>query len=90
SKAILNLQWPYKYNNSTLLYILHYDIDGPMNCTADTEINPLRIKMPEKNDTAAEQGGRNHLITKRDLSLSEGDVHTLGCGTAQCLQITCQ
>uniref|UniRef100_A0A0G2JVZ6 Integrin alpha-V n=1 Tax=Rattus norvegicus TaxID=10116 RepID=A0A0G2JVZ6_RAT len=95
SKAILNLQWPYKYNNNTLLYILHYDIDGPMNCTADTEINPLRIKSmslqtPEKNDTAAEQGGRNHLITKRDLSLSEGDVHTLGCGTAQCLQITCQ
>uniref|UniRef100_A2AKI5 Integrin alpha-V n=1 Tax=Mus musculus TaxID=10090 RepID=A2AKI5_MOUSE len=91
SKAILNLQWPYKYNNNTLLYILHYDIDGPMNCTADTEINPLRIKTPEKNDTAAAgQGERNHLITKRDLTLREGDVHTLGCGIAKCLQITCQ
>uniref|UniRef100_A0A8C6HS30 Integrin alpha-V n=1 Tax=Mus spicilegus TaxID=10103 RepID=A0A8C6HS30_MUSSI len=91
SKAILNLQWPYKYNNNTLLYILHYDIDGPMNCTADTEINPLRIKTPEKNDTgAAGQGERSHLITKRGLTLREGDVHTLGCGIAKCLQITCQ
>uniref|UniRef100_A0A8D2HHW4 Integrin subunit alpha V n=1 Tax=Urocitellus parryii TaxID=9999 RepID=A0A8D2HHW4_UROPR len=87
SKAMLNLQWPYKYNNNTLLYILHYDIDGPMNCTSDMEINPLRIK---KNDTIAGQGDRNHLITKRDLALSEGDVHTLGCGIAQCLRIVCQ
>ncbi|XP_049976641.1 integrin alpha-V isoform X1 [Alexandromys fortis] len=90
SKAILNLQWPYKYNNNTLLYILHYDIDGPMNCTSDTEINPLRIKTPEKNDTTTGQGERNHLITKRDLALQEGDVHTLGCGVAKCLQIICQ
>ncbi|CAH6788448.1 Itgav [Phodopus roborovskii] len=90
SKAILNLQWPYKYNNNTLLYILHYDIDGPMNCTSDTEINPLRIKAPEKNDTATGQGERHHLVTKRDLTLSEGDVHTLGCGVAKCLQIICQ
>uniref|UniRef100_A0A8C8VWW9 Integrin alpha-V n=1 Tax=Peromyscus maniculatus bairdii TaxID=230844 RepID=A0A8C8VWW9_PERMB len=90
SKAILNLQWPYKYNNNTLLYILHYDIDGPMNCTADTEINPLRIKTPEKNDTSPGQGERSHLITKRDLTLPEGDVHTLGCGVAKCLQVVCQ
>ncbi|CAO2596570.1 Integrin alpha-V [Lemmus lemmus] len=90
SKAILNLQWPYKYNNNTLLYILHYDIDGPMNCTSDTEINPLRIKAPEKNDTTTRQGERSHLITKRDLTLREGDVHTLGCGVAKCLQIICQ
>uniref|UniRef100_A0A452UVZ7 Integrin subunit alpha V n=1 Tax=Ursus maritimus TaxID=29073 RepID=A0A452UVZ7_URSMA len=86
SKAMLNLQWPYKYNNNTLLYILQYDIDGPMNCTSDMEINPLRIK----NDTVPGQGDRNHLITKRDLTLSEGDIHTLGCGIAECLKIVCQ
>uniref|UniRef100_H0WK80 Integrin alpha-V n=1 Tax=Otolemur garnettii TaxID=30611 RepID=H0WK80_OTOGA len=95
SKAMLHLQWPYKYNNNTLLYILHYDIDGPMNCTSDMEINPLRIKISslqttEKNDTNAGQGDRSHLITKRDLAPSEGDIHTLGCGIAQCLKIVCQ
>uniref|UniRef100_A0A8C4MVU3 Integrin subunit alpha V n=1 Tax=Equus asinus asinus TaxID=83772 RepID=A0A8C4MVU3_EQUAS len=91
SKAMLNLQWPYKYNNNTLLYILQYDIDGPMNCTSDMEINPLRIKvMWLINDTVSGQGDRNHLITKRDLTLTEGDVHTLGCGIAECLKIVCQ
>ncbi|KAB0359062.1 hypothetical protein FD754_003218 [Muntiacus muntjak] len=95
SKAMLHLQWPYKYNNNTLLYILQYDIDGPMNCTSDMEINPLRIKISnsqatEKNDTSGGQGDRNHLITKRDLTLNEGDVHTLGCGIAECLKIVCQ
>uniref|UniRef100_A0A8C4PUS4 Integrin subunit alpha V n=1 Tax=Equus asinus asinus TaxID=83772 RepID=A0A8C4PUS4_EQUAS len=92
SKAMLNLQWPYKYNNNTLLYILQYDIDGPMNCTSDMEINPLRIKVMWliANDTVSGQGDRNHLITKRDLTLTEGDVHTLGCGIAECLKIVCQ
>lgn len=42
---MLNLQWPYKYNNNTLLYIMKYEIEGPMNCTSDMEINPLKIKV---------------------------------------------
>ncbi|EPQ07699.1 Integrin alpha-V [Myotis brandtii] len=92
---MLTLQWPHKYHNSTLLYILQYDVDGPMNCTADTEINPLRIKVSssqpaEKNDSVAGQGERGHLVTRRDLAQSEGGVHTLGCGVAECLKIVCQ
>ncbi|XP_023617888.1 integrin alpha-V [Myotis lucifugus] len=95
SKAMLTLQWPHKYHNSTLLYILQYEVDGPMNCTADTEINPLRIKVSssqpaEKNDSVAGQGERGHLVTRRDLAQSEGGVHTLGCGVAECLKIVCQ
>lgn len=42
---MLNLQWPYKYNNATLLYLVKYEIEGPMNCTSDMEINPLKIKV---------------------------------------------
>ncbi|KAL6039460.1 hypothetical protein STEG23_034276, partial [Scotinomys teguina] len=34
------------------------------------------VQTSEKNDTAAGQE-RGHLITKRDLTVSEGDVHTL-------------
>ncbi|XP_029821800.1 integrin alpha-V [Manacus vitellinus] len=44
SKVMMTLQWPYKYKNNTLLYIVQYEIDGPMNCTSDMEINPLKIK----------------------------------------------
>ncbi|XP_036174464.1 integrin alpha-V isoform X2 [Myotis myotis] len=89
SKAMLTLQWPHKYHNSTLLYILQYDVDGPMNCTADTEINPLRIKVsssqPAENDSVPGQGERSHLVTRRDLAQSDGGVHTLAVvGTATC------
>ncbi|XP_006767156.1 PREDICTED: integrin alpha-V [Myotis davidii] len=94
SKAMLTLHWPHKFHNSTLLYILQYDVDGPMNCTADTEINPLRIKVsssqPAENDSVPGQGERGHLVTRRDLAQSEGGVHTLGCGVAECLKIVCQ
>ncbi|XP_051842020.1 integrin alpha-V isoform X1 [Antechinus flavipes] len=94
SKAILNLHWPYKYNNNTLLYILHYEVDGPMNCTSDMEINPLKIKISapqidDKNETNLGQGDRSHHISRRDIPHNEADVHTLGCGTAECLKIVC-
>ncbi|XP_053127896.1 integrin alpha-V isoform X1 [Hemicordylus capensis] len=94
SKVMLNLQWPYKYNNNTLLYIVKYEIEGPMNCTSDMEINPLKIKMAtpqqdEKNETITEDN-RDHHINRRDLTLAGGDVQTLGCGTAECLKIFCQ
>ncbi|XP_034989373.1 integrin alpha-V [Zootoca vivipara] len=95
SKVMLNLQWPYKYNNNTLLYIMEYEIEGPMNCTSDMEINPLKIKMStphqdEKNETTNEGDSRSHNVNRRDLSAAEGDVQTLGCGTAECLKIFCQ
>uniref|UniRef100_A0A669QIE4 Integrin alpha-V n=1 Tax=Phasianus colchicus TaxID=9054 RepID=A0A669QIE4_PHACC len=89
SKVMMTLQWPYKYKNYTLLYIVQYDIDGPMNCTSDMEINPLKIK-DEKNETFSREDNRNHRISRRDLTAIEGDVQTLGCGNADCLKIVCQ
>lgn len=91
----MTLQWPYKYKNYTLLYIVQYDIDGPMNCTSDMEINPLKIKISapkedEKNETFSREDNRNHRISRRDLTAIEGDVQTLGCGNADCLKIVCQ
>uniref|UniRef100_A0A8B9J1Z5 Integrin subunit alpha V n=1 Tax=Amazona collaria TaxID=241587 RepID=A0A8B9J1Z5_9PSIT len=95
SKVMMTLQWPYKYKNYTLLYIVQYEIDGPMNCTSDMEINPLKIKVSaskddDKNETLSREDNRHHRISRRDITATEGDVHTLGCGTADCLKIVCQ
>uniref|UniRef100_A0A8V5FRC6 Integrin subunit alpha V n=1 Tax=Melopsittacus undulatus TaxID=13146 RepID=A0A8V5FRC6_MELUD len=95
SKVMMTLQWPYKYKNYTLLYIVQYEIDGPMNCTSDMEINPLKIKVSaskddDKNETLSREDNRHHRISRRDITAIEGDVHTLGCGTADCLKIVCQ
>uniref|UniRef100_A0A8B9CVJ0 Integrin alpha-V n=1 Tax=Anser brachyrhynchus TaxID=132585 RepID=A0A8B9CVJ0_9AVES len=95
SKVMMTLQWPYKYKNYTLLYIVQYEIDGPMNCTSDMEINPLKIKIStskddDKNETLSREDNRDHRISRRDITAIEGDVHTLGCGNADCLKIVCQ
>uniref|UniRef100_A0A8C4K949 Integrin subunit alpha V n=1 Tax=Dromaius novaehollandiae TaxID=8790 RepID=A0A8C4K949_DRONO len=81
SKVMMTLQWPYKYKNYTLLYIIQYEIDGPMNCTSDMEINPLKIK--DKNETLNREDNRDHRISRRDITAIEGDVHTL------CLCVVC-
>lgn len=43
SKAMLDVEWPYRYNNGSLLYITKYEVDGAMNCSTDIEINPLNV-----------------------------------------------
>uniref|UniRef100_A0AAZ3QCX5 Integrin alpha-2 domain-containing protein n=1 Tax=Oncorhynchus tshawytscha TaxID=74940 RepID=A0AAZ3QCX5_ONCTS len=43
SKAILDIEWPYRFNNGSLLYITKLEVDGGMNCSTDMEINPLNV-----------------------------------------------
>lgn len=45
SKASLEVSWPYRFGNGSLLYITSFDTDGPINCTTDVEINPLNISV---------------------------------------------
>ncbi|KAM4626459.1 integrin alpha-V [Discoglossus pictus] len=89
SKAFLNLQWPHKYNNNTLLYIVKYETDGPMNCTSDTEINPLNVKISKSQDEKNETSNSRER-NRRDVGAAEVEMQTLGCGTADCLNIKCQ
>uniref|UniRef100_A0A4W5K5R8 Integrin alpha third immunoglobulin-like domain-containing protein n=1 Tax=Hucho hucho TaxID=62062 RepID=A0A4W5K5R8_9TELE len=92
SKAMLDIEWPYRFNNGSLLYItkLEVDGDGGMNCSTDMEINPLNVSNPlsaEKNITSPSGGGgrdrtegrnRNH-VHRRELERKEmeGDLETL-------------
>uniref|UniRef100_A0A4W3JAZ4 Integrin, alpha V n=1 Tax=Callorhinchus milii TaxID=7868 RepID=A0A4W3JAZ4_CALMI len=45
SKAILDLNWPYRYKENYLLYVMKYTTEGPMNCSSDKIINPLKLKV---------------------------------------------
>ncbi|KAF1383041.1 hypothetical protein PFLUV_G00150150 [Perca fluviatilis] len=49
SKASLEVEWPSRYKNGSLLYITSFDTDGPINCTSDTEINPLNVSAENQN-----------------------------------------
>ncbi|XP_055766393.1 integrin alpha-V-like [Salvelinus fontinalis] len=100
SKAMLDIEWPYRFNNGSLLYITKLEVDGGMNCSTDMEINPLNVSNPlsgETNGSASTSGdntegrNRNH-VHRRELARKEmeGDLETLDCSKAQCLKIRCQ
>uniref|UniRef100_A0AAZ3SEB2 Integrin alpha-2 domain-containing protein n=1 Tax=Oncorhynchus tshawytscha TaxID=74940 RepID=A0AAZ3SEB2_ONCTS len=86
SKAILDIEWPYRFNNGSLLYITKLEVDGGMNCSTDMEINPLNVSVYN-----TEGRNRNH-VHRRELAKKEmeGDLETLDCSKAQCLKIRCQ
>uniref|UniRef100_A0AAQ4PDL4 Integrin, alpha V n=1 Tax=Gasterosteus aculeatus aculeatus TaxID=481459 RepID=A0AAQ4PDL4_GASAC len=86
SKAALEVEWPYRYTNGSLLYITSYQTDGPMNCTTDVEINALNLsnplssgknisKVPPPRERETEGRSRN----KRDVESTDAqnDLHTL-------------
>ncbi|TMS06793.1 Integrin alpha-V, partial [Larimichthys crocea] len=88
SKASLEVKWPYQFKNGSLLYITSYETEGPINCTTDTEINPLNISNPlssAKNNTIpprereTEGRNRNHVRQRRDLESrdAQSDLQTL-------------
>ncbi|KAJ8349858.1 hypothetical protein SKAU_G00249880 [Synaphobranchus kaupii] len=99
SKAVLDIAWPYRLHNGSLLYITKYQVDGPMKCSTDMVINPLNVLNPRvgvKNSTAGNGGwtdGRHpsHLH-RRDVEEKRlgGDMETLDCVSARCLKIKCQ
>uniref|UniRef100_A0A8C1S944 Integrin, alpha V n=1 Tax=Cyprinus carpio TaxID=7962 RepID=A0A8C1S944_CYPCA len=98
SKAILDVQWPYRFNNGSLLYITKFDVDGNMNCSSNRELNPLNVTNPrfiDKNETSASGGrteGRNRRsVHRRDLEdkQEEENLEILDCGNAECQEIKC-
>uniref|UniRef100_A0A671SMS4 Integrin alpha-V-like n=1 Tax=Sinocyclocheilus anshuiensis TaxID=1608454 RepID=A0A671SMS4_9TELE len=83
SKAILDVQWPYRFNNGSLLYITKFEVDGNMNCSSNRELNPLNVTVSE---------GRNrHSVHRRDLEdkQEEENLEILDCGNAECQEIKC-
>ncbi|XP_056097834.1 integrin alpha-V [Rhinichthys klamathensis goyatoka] len=98
SKAILDVQWPYRFNNGSLLYITKFEVDGNMNCSSNRELNPLNVTNPrltDKNETSASgdraEGGNRHNVHRRDLEDKQGEenLEILDCGNAECQEIKC-
>ncbi|XP_060910042.1 integrin alpha-V [Labrus mixtus] len=103
SKASLEVDLPYHYKNDSLLYVVSFETEGPINCTTDIELNPLNLSSPlssAKNISGgippreSETEGRNrHQVRKREVEStrdSQNDLQTLDCNTAACLRLRCQ
>ncbi|XP_051998228.1 integrin alpha-V-like [Xyrauchen texanus] len=98
SKAILDVQWPYRFSNGSLLYITKFEVEGNMNCSSNREINPYNVtnsRLPDKNETSASgdraEGRIRHSVHRRDVEDKQGEenLEILDCGTTECQEITC-
>ncbi|XP_072903147.1 integrin alpha-V [Hemitrygon akajei] len=93
SKAMFDLQWPYKFKDNFLLYVMEYTAEGPMNCTSDTIINPLKLKTADskanQSSPATAKPETRHLRKTRSTNELEG-IQVLECGSADCMKINCQ
>uniref|UniRef100_A0A3Q3NBL0 Integrin, alpha V n=1 Tax=Labrus bergylta TaxID=56723 RepID=A0A3Q3NBL0_9LABR len=92
SKASLEVELPYHYKNDSLLYVVSFETEGPINCTTDIELNPLNLGGIPPRETETE--GRNrHQVRRREVEStrdSQNDLQTLDCNTADCLRLRCQ
>ncbi|TWW80245.1 Integrin alpha-V [Takifugu flavidus] len=62
SKAALEVEWPHQFRNGSLLYITSYETEGPINCTTDVEINPLRVSV---GSSSAQHLLQTHYLQQR-------------------------
>uniref|UniRef100_A0A6Q2XUN9 Integrin alpha-2 domain-containing protein n=1 Tax=Esox lucius TaxID=8010 RepID=A0A6Q2XUN9_ESOLU len=95
SKALLDIEWPYQFNNGSLLYITKLEVDG-MNCTTEMEINPLNVSVCHTHSSHLTQT----LVRFQPITgefLSRGAAHAklmlnhvaTGKCSAQCMKIRC-
>ncbi|XP_048834003.1 integrin alpha-V isoform X2 [Brienomyrus brachyistius] len=96
SKAMVDIQCPYRLGSSPLLYITSYEVDGPMNCSTSIQINPLNVSNPtlSRRNASVVGGERSDegRRSRRDVEgkKMDGNLDTLDCVRAECLHIKCQ
>uniref|UniRef100_A0A671SQJ6 Integrin alpha-V-like n=1 Tax=Sinocyclocheilus anshuiensis TaxID=1608454 RepID=A0A671SQJ6_9TELE len=83
SKAILDVQWPYRFNNGSLLYITKFEVDGNMNCSSNRELNPLNVTV------CIPQSSIHTLLITGVNRTQNPTPHTADCGNAECQEIKC-
>uniref|UniRef100_A0A3Q3GJ32 Integrin, alpha V n=1 Tax=Labrus bergylta TaxID=56723 RepID=A0A3Q3GJ32_9LABR len=62
SKASLEVELPYHYKNDSLLYVVSFETEGPINCTTDIELNPLNLSVSGGSTGEGEERHRVHLL----------------------------
>uniref|UniRef100_A0A7M4F088 Integrin subunit alpha 8 n=1 Tax=Crocodylus porosus TaxID=8502 RepID=A0A7M4F088_CROPO len=96
--TLLHVGWPVSSREEFLLYILHIQTHGPLQCQTSSAINELQIKFAIQEDTPELTAFlRNstipHYIRRRDIKVAEpqrkSSSKILNCTNVKCLIITC-
>uniref|UniRef100_A0A8D0GJ39 Integrin subunit alpha 8 n=1 Tax=Sphenodon punctatus TaxID=8508 RepID=A0A8D0GJ39_SPHPU len=96
--TLLRVGWPISSKNEFLLYALHIETHGQLQCQTSATINELQIKFSIPEDTPELTAFlRNstipHYVRRRDIRVAEpqrkSPAKILNCTNVKCLMITC-
>nr|XP_061820810.1 integrin alpha-5-like [Nerophis lumbriciformis] len=94
SHTLLELRCPLAAQGHTLLYPLEFSTEGPINCSADGNVNRLGLKLqhtPTEPPHLALQAPE-HRVVRRDVSRGPAlaQLTNLSCSNVDCWALQCQ
>ncbi|KAJ7322280.1 hypothetical protein JRQ81_018567 [Phrynocephalus forsythii] len=95
--TVLYVEWPVQSREEFLLYILHIQTHGPLQCQTSSAINSLEIKFAIPEDTPElaaflRNSSIPHYVGRREVKRVEhpkSSARILNCTNVECLMITC-
>ncbi|KAM6450979.1 integrin alpha-8 [Liasis olivaceus] len=95
--TVLYVEWPVLSKTELLLYILHIQTHGPLQCQTSSAINSLEVKFTVPEDTPElaaflRNSSIPHSVGRREAKLVEHQKNSakiLNCTNVECLMITC-
>uniref|UniRef100_A0A670IXZ8 Integrin subunit alpha 8 n=1 Tax=Podarcis muralis TaxID=64176 RepID=A0A670IXZ8_PODMU len=95
--TVLYVEWPVLSRKEFLLYILHIQTHGPLQCQTSSAINSLEIKFAVPEDTPElaaflRNSSIPHYVGRREAKVvdyQKNSAKVLNCTNVECLMITC-
>ncbi|XP_003963564.2 integrin alpha-5 [Takifugu rubripes] len=92
SQTVLELRCPLSTQGQTVLYPLEFSTQGPINCTSDSNMNHLGLKLqrpPTESPILAQKADEHHIV-KRDVHKNPlAHLTNLSCSNSDCWTLRC-
>uniref|UniRef100_A0AAX7VVZ9 Integrin alpha-2 domain-containing protein n=1 Tax=Astatotilapia calliptera TaxID=8154 RepID=A0AAX7VVZ9_ASTCA len=92
SHTLLELRCPFRVQGQTLLYPLEFSTEGPINCTADKNMNHRNLKLQRSSTESPILAlkGHEHRLERRDVHKNQlAHLTNLNCSTVDCWKVEC-
>ncbi|XP_074842374.1 integrin alpha-8 [Carettochelys insculpta] len=98
NETLFHVGWPASNKEESLLYVLHIQTHGPLQCQTSSAINTLQIKFAIPQDTPEltaflHNSTIPHYVRQRDVPVVEPQrksrARILNCTNVKCLIISC-
>uniref|UniRef100_A0A9J8D6Z0 Integrin subunit alpha 8 n=1 Tax=Cyprinus carpio carpio TaxID=630221 RepID=A0A9J8D6Z0_CYPCA len=94
SRTVLEVGWPSRFREEHLLYVLQIITDGPVHCSVNGSLNPLKLETSTLQDTPELLGflRNSSAPTRHRRSVSTAQSYNskiLNCSNINCLMVEC-